>query len=351
MLALRLRTPGVEPTLDTIDVPIPTGTEVLLRVEAAGLCHSDLSVIDSVGSTWSRTLPFTLGHEIAGRVSAIGDGVRSLAIDDQVAVYGPWGCGSCDRCRSGRDNYCDNRAQLGWAGVGLGRDGGMAEYVSVPHERLLVPLDGLDPIDAAPLTDAGLTSYSAVAPLLGGLTPGTTVAVIGAGGLGHIAIQILRACSPAQVVAIDIRAQALALATACGAQHAFLADADAAPAIRAATNQRGVDAVVDFVGNTSSLELAAQVVRSAGHIVLVGSGGGELPVKKFGMLPQGTAVSMPFWGSRAELLKVLQLARDGSIVVHRTVYPLSQAGQAIADLRAGRVDGRAVLVPDRCLAD
>ena len=351
MLALRLHTPGVEPTLDTIDVPVPTGTEVLLRVEAAGLCHSDLSVIDSVGNTWSRALPFTLGHEIAGQVSAVGDRVRSLAIGDHVAVYGPWGCGSCDRCRNGRDNYCDNRAQLGWAGVGLGRDGGMAEYVSVPHERLLVPLNGLDPIDAAPLTDAGLTSYSAVAPLLGDLTPGTRVAVIGAGGLGHIAIQILRACSPTQVIAIDIRAQALALATTCGAQHTFLADADAAPAIRTVTNQRGVDAVLDFVGSTASLELAAQVVRSAGHIVLVGSGGGELPVKKFGMLPQGTAVSMPFWGSRAELLKVLQLARAGSIVVHRTVYPLSQAGQAIADLRAGRVDGRAVLVPDRSLAD
>lgn len=351
MRALRLHTPGVEPTLDTIDVPVPTGTEVLVRVEAAGLCHSDLSVIDSVGNTWSRALPFTLGHEIAGQVSAVGDRVRSLAIGDQVAVYGPWGCGSCDRCRSGRDNYCDNRAQLGWAGVGLGRDGGMAEFVLIPHERLLVPLNGLDPLDAAPLTDAGLTSFSAVASLLDDLTPGTTVAVIGAGGLGHIAIQILRACSPTQVIAIDVRAQALALATTCGAQHAFLADAGAAQAIRAATNQRGVDAVLDFVGSTASLELAGRVLRSAGHIVLVGSGGGEVLVKKFGMLPQGTAVSMPFWGSRAELLKVLQLARAGSIVVHRTVYPLSQAGQAIADLRAGRVDGRAVLVPDHSHAD
>jgi propanol-preferring alcohol dehydrogenase len=351
MLALRLHTPGVEPTLDTIDVPVPTGTEVLLRVKAAGLCHSDLSVIDSVGNTWSRALPFTLGHEIAGQVSAVGDRVQSPAIGDRVAVYGPWGCGSCDRCRSGRDNYCDNRSQLGWAGVGLGQDGGMADYVLVPHERLLVPLDGLDPLDAAPLTDAGLTSYSAVAPLLGDLTPGTTVAVIGAGGLGHIAIQILRACSPTQVIAIDVRAQALALATACGAQHAFPADADAEQSIRAATNQRGVDVVLDFVGSPSSLELSANVLRSAGHIVLVGSGGGELPVKKFGRLPQGAAVSMPFWGSRSQLLEVLQLARAGSIVVHRTVYPLSRAGQAIADLRAGRVDGRAVLVPDRSLAD
>ena len=352
MLALRLHTPGVEPTLDTIDVPVPTGTEVLLRVEAAGLCHSDLSVIDSVGSTWSRALPFTLGHEIAGQVSAVGDRVRSLSIGDRVAVYGPWGCGSCDRCRSGRDNYCDNRAHLGWAGVGLGQDGGMAEYVLVPDERLLVPLDGLNPIDAAPLTDAGLTSYSAVAPLLGGLDAGDQCC------------RYRRRGTRAHRHPNSPRLQRRPRSSPSTSDHRRW---PSRPSVERSTpssltptrRRRFAQQPTSAVSTPSSTSSAAQrvsnsagqVLRSAGHIVLVGSGGGELAVKKFGMLPQGTAVSMPFWGSRAELLRVLQLARAGSIVVHRTVYPLSQAGQAIADLRAGRVDGRAVLVPDRSLAD
>ena len=347
MRALRLHSLGVEPTLDTIDIPIPTGTEVLLQVEAAGLCHSDLNVIGSAAASWRSALPFTLGHEVAGRITEIGNQVRSRAVGEQVAVYGPWGCGNCDRCRNGRDNYCDNRADLGWAGVGLGRDGGMADFVLVPHERLLVPLDGVEPLDAAPLTDAGLTSYSAIAQFMPDLVAGTSVAVVGAGGLGHLAIQILRSCTASQVIATDLRQQALALATACGAHCAFPADSHAAAAIREATADRGVDVVLDFVGSTASLELAAHVLRSGGRIVLVGSGGGEIAVKKFGSLPQGSSVSMPFWGSRDELVKVLALAASGAITVHRTVYPLSQAARAIADLRAGRVDGRAVLVPDQ----
>lgn len=345
MRAFRWHGPGAAPILESVDVPVPRGPQVLVQVEAAGLCHSDLNVLDST-PLWPDALPFTLGHEIAGRIAATGDRVTSHEIGQRVAVYGPWGCGTCDRCHAGRDNYCDNRGRLGWAGAGLGRDGGMADSVLVPDERLLVPLGGLDPLDAAPLTDAGLTSYSAIAPLIDELGEASSAVVIGAGGLGHIAIQILRACTPSQVIAVDVRPPALALASSCGAHHALPADADAAPAIRRITTRHGADVVLDFVGNPASVALATGVLRSAGRIVLVGSGGGEITVKKFGSLPQGASVSMPFWGSRPELVALLQLAGTGAIKVHRTAYPLSAAPRAIADLRAGRIEGRAVLVPD-----
>jgi len=339
--ALRLTAWRSSPSLVDVEVPDPVGTEVLVRVEAAGICHSDLHVLDAAPGTLPYQPPFTLGHEIAGHVVAVGPAAGEV-FGERVAVHGPWGCGGCRRCAAGEDNYCDRRAELSWSGAGLGRDGGMAGHVLVPHARHLVPIGDLDATQAAPLTDAGLTPYHAIA----GLTLGddSTAAVIGVGGLGHVAIQILRAVTPAQVFAVDVREDALALAHRSGAHHTLLARTDTTAVLRRATG--GIDAVLDFVGSDTSLSLGAGVLRSGGDLVIVGSGGGKLTVTKPGPLPQGASVSLPFWGSSQELREVITLAQAGHIRVETEQFPLSSAHEAFGRLRDGRVQGRAVLLPD-----
>src|SRR5689334_1921602 len=150
MRAFRLVDWGRPAVLADIDPPVARGEEVLVRVEAAGLCHSDLHVIDAAPGTLPFAPPLTLGHEIAGPVVTRA----GLGVGTPVVVYGPWGCGACGRCSTGHENYCDRRGELSWAGVGLGRDGGMAEFLLVPSARYLEPIGELDPVEAAPLTDA-----------------------------------------------------------------------------------------------------------------------------------------------------------------------------------------------------
>ncbi|WP_329048353.1 NAD(P)-dependent alcohol dehydrogenase [Streptomyces violaceus] len=346
MRALRLTAWGAPPAPAEVERPAPRGAEVLVRVEATGLCHSDLHVMGAVPGALPYRLPFTLGHEVAGRIAALGSDAGGVRAGDRVVLYGPWGCGACDRCATGRDNYCDRRDTLAWHGAGLGRDGGMAEYVLVPSARHLVPIDDLPADQAAPLSDAGLTSYHAVAGVRHALGKGTTTAVIGVGGLGHLAVQILRATTGSRVLAVDVREDALALANRSGADFGTLVRADTAGVLRARTGGAGVDAVLDFVGTTQTLELAAGVLRPGGELAVVGSGGGRLTVSKPGVLPPGFKLSLPFWGTRPELAEVVALARSGAIHVETERFPLSAAPEAIDRLRRGRVRGRAVLVPD-----
>jgi len=335
---------GLAPAFTEVDRPVPRGGEVLLRVTATGLCHSDLHVIDAGGMGFPT--PFTLGHEVAGRVAELGPDATGVAPGDPVAVYGPWGCGRCPRCLAGRDNYCDRRAELTWAGLGLGRDGGMADYVLVPSAAYLVPIGDLDPAQAAPLTDAGLTPYHAIQRCRAALIEGSTVAVIGVGGLGHLAVQLLRALTPSRVIAVDVREEALALAVRCGAHLSLPAAADTHRRVRTASGGAGADVVLDFAGTDATLELAARSLRADGDLVIVGSGGGNLAVRKPGALPAGARVSLPFWGTRDELAEVVALARSGALRVEVERFPLAAAPEAIARLRAGTLPGRAVLVPD-----
>nr|WP_258573742.1 NAD(P)-dependent alcohol dehydrogenase [Streptomyces sp. KM273126] len=356
MRALRLTAWGEPPAWCEVERPVPRGAEVLVRVEATGLCHSDLHVVDAAPGVLPYRLPFTLGHEIAGIVEALGpdadgpdaDGLDTdgLAAGDRVVVYGPWGCDSCGRCASGRANYCDRRESLAWHGAGLGRDGGMAEYVLVPSARHLAPTGDLAAGQAAPLSDAGLTSYHAVAGMRPALGEGTTAVVIGVGGLGHLAIQILRATTAGRVFAVDVREEALALAHRCGAEFGTLLRDDTARVLTARTAGSGADAVLDFVGSSTSLTLATGVLRPGGELAVVGSGGGHLTVRKPGALPPGLRLSLPFWGTRPELADVISLARSGAIHVETEPFPLSAAQEAFDRLRGGRVRGRAVLVPD-----
>lgn len=348
--AVRLTRWGGPPVITEVPRPVPTGEEVLIRVEAAGLCRSDLHVIDAPPGGLPYRIPFTLGHEVAGRVVERGPCATGPAVGERVVVYGPWGCGSCARCAAGAENYCDRRSALDaehiGTGAGLGRDGGMADLVLVPSGRLLVPVGGLAAVQAAPLSDAGLTAYHAVDTVRRSIGDGTSVVVLGIGGLGHLAVQILRATTTAQVLAVDVREEALALADECGAHFGTLLRPDSAAVLRDRTGGVGAVAVLDFVGGRSSLELATGVLRAGGELAVVGSGGGELLVRKPGALPPGTRISLPFWGTLPELEQVVALARQGALKVEVERFALSRALEAIEGLRSGGVRGRAVLVPD-----
>jgi propanol-preferring alcohol dehydrogenase len=327
--------------LQSVAQPEPGPGEVLIRMGAAGACHSDLHILDAPDAL-GMPMPFTLGHENAGWVEALGAGVSGFERGEAVAVYGVMGCGQCIACLGGRDNECRRVAP---GGVGLGRDGGMAEYMTVPA-RQLVPIGDLDVKQAAPLTDAGLTPYHAIAVTRRGLRPGSTCVVIGVGGLGHMAVQLLAATSAVRIIAVDTRDEALKLARDVGAHHAFKSDENTAAEIRALVGPPpgGADVVLDCVGAPPTVELARSIVSTGGDIAIVGLAGGTLPVG-YGTVPFETRVVVPFWGTKSELAEVIALARAGAISAHVETFRLTDAARAYEKLRAGQVKGRAVIVP------
>ncbi|WP_327408914.1 NAD(P)-dependent alcohol dehydrogenase [Streptomyces sp. NBC_01281] len=345
MKALQYRTIGAAPEVVTVPDPEPGPGQVLLKVTAAGVCHSDIAVMSWPAENFPYALPLTLGHEGAGTVAALGDGVSGVAVGDEAAVYGPWGCGICAKCAEGKENYCLRADELGIRPPGLGAPGAMAEYLLVDDPRHLVPTDGLDPVAAVPLTDAGLTPYHAIKRSLPKLTPGSTAVVIGTGGLGHVAIQLLRAMTAARVIALDVSEDKLALARTVGAHEAVLSDAGAAAKVRELTGGLGAQAVFDFVGAEPTVRTAGAVAAVEGDISIVGIGGGALPVG-FGTLPFEVSVTAPYWGSRGELIEVLDLARAGAVSVHTETYALDEAPLAYERLHAGKINGRAVILPN-----
>lgn len=344
MKALQYRTIGSAPEVVEIETPEPGPGQVRLKVTAAGACHSDEFIMSLPEDQYIYGLPLTLGHEGAGIVDRLGDGVTGVDIGTPVAVYGPWGCGLCYPCSQGHENYCENAARLGIAPPGLGAPGAMAEYLIVDNARHLVPLGDLDPVRTVSLTDAGLTPYHAIKHSLSKLVPGSTAVVIGTGGLGHVAIQILRAITPARVVALDVNEEKLDLARDVGAHHAFLSDEQAVEEVKQRTGGLGAHAVFDFVGIQPTMTLGQAMIRVGGDQVNVGVGSGSLPV---GMLdkPYEASVRSPYWGYRNELFEVLELARNGSVNVEVEVFSLDDAPRAYEKLHAGELRGRAVIVP------
>ncbi|MBO4143483.1 NAD(P)-dependent alcohol dehydrogenase [Micromonospora tulbaghiae] len=344
MRAVRMTAPGV---LEHAEVPTPQAGpgEVLLRVGAVGACHSDLHILDAPEGVFP--IPMTLGHEIAGTVDTVGAGVDGWSPGDRAAVYGIVGCGRCRACLRGEENRC---RVIPVGGIGLSRDGGLAEYVVVPASRLL-PVGDMDMTQAAPLTDAGLTPYHAVELARPRLRPGTSCVVIGIGGLGHMGLQILLATTAVRIIAVDTNTAALDLAGRLGAHHVVQAGPDAVDKIRELVGPApdGADVVLDFVGAQPTLDTARQVVATGGQILLVGLAGGTLPVRPVAdeppPVPLETGVVVPFWGTRAELHEVIALARAGRLHADVQTFPLAEAPQAYEALRRGDVRGRAVIVP------
>jgi propanol-preferring alcohol dehydrogenase len=344
MQAVQLVRWQADPELREVAVPEPGPGEVLVKVAAAGLCHSDLHLMEWPEGTLPWALPFTLGHENAGHVAQLGEGVTGVAPGDAVLIYGPWGCGACTQCIRGAENLCDRRLERPGTGCGFGFDGGLAEYLLVRSQRHLVPIGELDPVHAAPLTDAALSPYHALKSELHRLVPGSNVVVVGVGGLGHVAVQLLRELSPARIVAIDLRERARRLALDAGAAVALDAQGLHAADVRAELGGAGATLVLDFVGSDATLALAAGTIATGGHVSVVGVGGGTFPMM-FGQVPLEWSLSKPSWGTLPELHEVVALAGAGAIHVEVEQLRLDEALEGYRRLHDGEVNGRAVVVP------
>lgn len=344
MRAVRFVGVGKAAQITDVAKPSPAPGQVVIKIGGAGVCHSDLHVMEE---DFGFTPPFTLGHENAGWVSELGEGVTGFKEGDAVAVYGPWGCGRCHACQLSMENYCENWAELGGFGGGLGFDGGMTEYFLVPAARLLVPLEGLSPAKAAPLSDAALTPYHAIKRALPQLNADTTVVVMGVGGLGHMAIQLLRVLAPVRIIATDVDDRKLEQAKSLGADEVLNnrnAD-EAAERIQKITGTRGAGLVLDCVGVQPTLDLGTRLLGRNSVWTIVGLGSGHHDFYH-GSTPYGCSVSIPYWGSRVELMEVIAMARDRRIEAETTEFPLEQAVEVYDKLKAGQITGRAVLIPD-----
>jgi propanol-preferring alcohol dehydrogenase len=348
MKALRYTKIGSAPEVVEIEKPTPGPGEILLKVTAAGVCHSDdyvMSLPEQDYLDQQYPLPLTLGHEGAGVIEEFGPGVEtSLQLGEAVAVYGPWGCGHCLNCSQGKENYCTNAAAEGIRPPGLGAQGSMAEYMIVDDVRHLVPIGDLDPVKNVSLTDAGLTPYHAIKRSLPKLGAGTFAVVIGSGGLGHVGIQMLKALSGATVIVLDVNDEKLELAKHVGADVTLISDESAAGKIRELTGGVGVDAVFDFVGANPTIATATAVAATEADVTIVGIGGGSATIG-FGSIAYDAAVRVPYWGSRSELIEVFELAKAGKVDVEVQRYSLDDAPKAYEDLHAGTIRGRAVIVP------
>lgn len=344
MKAVRFVGVGHPAHIADVPKPEPGPGQVVIGIGGAGVCHSDLHVMEEDLGFRGE---FTLGHENAGWVAQLGAGVTGFSEGDAVAVYGPWGCGHCHACQLSMENYCENWAALGGFGGGLGFDGGMAEYMLVPSARFLVPLGDLGPTRAAPLTDAALTPYHAIKRALPLLAPDAAAVVVGVGGLGHMAVQLLRVLAPVRIIAADVDPAKLAPAKALGADDLVnTRDVNAAAEqIRKIVGPRGAGLVLDCIGVQPTLDLGARILGRNSVWTIVGLGGGHHDFHH-GSTPYGCAMSIPYWGSRAELMEVIAMARDGRIHAEVAEFPLDQAVGVYAKLKAGQIRGRAVLVPD-----
>lgn len=340
MKAIQYTAFGTRPKVVDTEKPSPAPGEVLLRITASGLCHSDEFVMAMPQEGYPYPMPMTLGHEPAGVVEELGEGATGVEVGDAVIVYGCWGCGVCEMCADGTENLC----LTGMISPGLGVNGAMAEYMVVDSVRHLVRIGDLDPVRAASLTDAALTPYQAIKSVLPKLVGGSTTVVIGAGGLGHVAIQLLRELTSTRIIALDIGQEKLDFAMANGAHEAVTSDAEAGAKVQELTGGRGATVVLDFVGADVTGNVAIACSGVGTHVVVVGAGLGGV---KIGLTsnPYNMTVSTSLWGRRKELLELVEMARRGQIKIHTTTYPIEDGERAYDDMHAGRVTGRAVVVP------
>jgi propanol-preferring alcohol dehydrogenase len=338
MKAAVLHAIGKPLLIEEVPTPRPGPGEVLVKVAAAGVCHSDLHLRD--GSVPPFRVPLIMGHENAGWVAGLGPGAAGLAEGDPVVIYGGWGCGHCRFCLGGQEQLCDTAR---WSG--LGPAGGYAEYLLVPATRHLLSAGSLDLTRAAGLTDAGLTPYRAVKKALPCLLAGTTAVVIGVGGLGQYGLQYLKLMTSATVVAVETSPAKRQLALSLGADHVIDGSAaDALEQIRALSGGDGPAAVIDFVGIDSTMQLGLASLGRQGLLVLVGLAGGTVPVGFFTQASE-VAVTSSNWGSRNDLAEVIALAQEGKLTATTEAHRLDDINEVMERLEHGLVEGRAVVVP------
>jgi propanol-preferring alcohol dehydrogenase len=332
------------------DVPQPRGAEILVRILGAGVCHSDIHIWDGeydlgggkklVLRDRGVSLPLVMGHEVAGEVAALGPDASGVAMGDKVLVY-PWlGCGDCPTCLRDRENLC-----LAPASIGVYRAGGYAEYLLVPKAKHCIGIGGLDPAEAAPLACSGVTTYSALRKF-GPAIADEPVVIMGAGGLGHMALSVLRAMGGKGAIVVDIDEAKRARAVEAGALSAIDGTAPDASKQIVAASGGGARMILDLVGSASTLRLALASATRGTEIVVVGLYGGEVtvPIPFFPLRP--LAIRGSYVGNLTELRELVGLAGDGRLrPVKVTRRPLDEATQVLAELKDGKVFGRAVLVP------
>jgi NAD+-dependent secondary alcohol dehydrogenase Adh1 len=328
--------------LELVERPVPEPVDsrsVVIRVGGAGVCATDLHAIEGLMGGAGFDVPRVLGHENAGWVYEVGDGVTSVSRGDAVLVYPAWSCGLCVPCRRALDMHCE-RHQF----TGLTRDGGFADYVLV-DERCLIKLpDGVEPSEVAPHSDAGITAYHAVKKLVPRLDPGSTTAIIGVGGVGHIALQIVRALGAGRIIAIDTDERRRALARELGADEVLGEQADVADAVREATNGAGADVVIDFVATDATHAAGLAMTARRGLYSTVGYGG-MVNVPSVALVVGETEIVGNLVGSWIDLWELLQLHARGAVSLRSETHPLDAVNDVLDALRAGDVTGRAVLVP------
>ena len=298
--------------------PVPRGEEVVVTVRGAGVCHTDLGVMRD--PAYRSQLPLILGHEVAATDDELGD----------VLVYFAWGCGRCAWCRAGEEQLCRDADYAGFT-----RDGGYAERMLVPSRRYLLALDGLDPVQAAPLSDAGLVAYRVVRRVMGWVRPGDATVVLGAGGFGQFAVQYLKLFTEGRVVAVDVAEHKRARALELGADEA-LAPEELAERARV---------VLDFVMSEESLARDAEIVSPGGVVVATGEGRTSVSISAW---PYESFLTNALLGSLEDLRAVLDLARGGHLDWHVEAVCLQDVNEALARLRRGDVRGRLVLTPGAC---
>jgi NAD+-dependent secondary alcohol dehydrogenase Adh1 len=341
MKAVRLHAFNQSPQID--DVPEPTIThplDVIVKVGGAGVCRTDLHIIlGQWDAAMGTPLPYTLGHENAGWVSEVGSAVTNVAVGDTVILHPTPTCGLCHACRAGDDMHCINSTF-----PGLSTDGGMAEYL-LTSARACIKLDpATQPKDVAALADAGITAYHAVRKALPLLYPGTTCVVIGAGGLGHIGVQSLAALTATRIVVVDRNPDALKLAEQLGAHETIVADGNQVDAVKDLTNGNGAEVVLDFVAEEGAEMDGWNMTAPAGSYFVIGYGG-TLHIPTLDIISTERNIIGNIVGTYNELAELMALAQAGKVTLHTKTYPLDAAVEALNDLDAGRVRGRAILVP------
>ncbi|MFC9978366.1 NAD(P)-dependent alcohol dehydrogenase [Gordonia sp. NPDC127522] len=332
---------------DVDDPAIENPDDVIVRVGAAGFCRTDIHLwrgeFDAMHKDAGVGLPFICGHETAGWIEEIGPGVKNVSVGDAVVLHMYATCGFCKACRAGDDMHCKQSTC-----AGVFAPGGFAQYVRT-NARAVVPLsEGITPVEAAPLGDAGLTAYRAVRKALPLAVPGTRTVVIGAGGLGHIGIQALRALSETEIIVIDQNAAALDLARGWGADHVVLAEADHSHVehVRELTKGVGAEVVIDYVGEGGAQRDAVDLLADNGMDLMVGYGGKlEVEILTQAIFPETSFVGN-VGGSYNEMVELTALVARGVVEFTTTTYPLNRINDALRALDSGQLRGRGVLIPD-----
>jgi NAD+-dependent secondary alcohol dehydrogenase Adh1 len=341
MKAVRIHKFHEMPVIDEVPEPKIAGPlDVIVKIGGAGVCRTDLHIMEGQWDAAMGTpLPYILGHENAGWVQEVGSAVTNVAVGDTVILHPTPTCGLCRACRAGDDMHCENSSF-----PGLSRDGGMAEYL-LTSARACVKLDPQTrPQDVAALADAGITAYHAVRKAIPLLYPGTTTVIIGAGGLGHIGIQCLAALTATNIVVVDRNPEALKLAEQLGANRTVVADGTQVDAVKDLTNGKGAHVVLDFVAEQGAEMDGWNMTGEAGSYFVIGYGG-TLHIPTLDIITTERNIIGNIVGTYNDLAELMSLAEAGKVTLHTRTYPLSAAPEALADLDAGRVRGRAILVP------